>query len=736
MQDWFNRKSIKSGLVNWLALDSFIDSGIYGLWEGFKNLWASYSSFCGKFKVTGIRAFIADVFSEGLTLGCGAALLMLGLAIPAFEETNESWQETGKFSVTFLDRFGNEIGKRGILHDDAVPLEEIPNFMVKAALATEDRRFFDHFGIDFVGTFRAMVENIRANDVVQGGSSLTQQLAKNVFLSSERTLQRKIKEAFLALWLEARLTKEQILKLYLDRAYMGGGTFGVEAAAQFYFDKSIRDVDLAEAAMLAGLFKAPTKYAPHIDLPAARARANDVLSNMVEAGFMTEGQVHGARLNPAQVVEAPDFYSPNYYLDWAFEEVQRIARGKSDFVLVAQTTIDIKLQKAAEAAMSSVLLKHGRSYRARQGAMVAMEPDGSVRAIVGGRDYGESQFNRATKALRQPGSSFKPYVFLTALEHGFRPESVVSDGYVSCGRWSPKNYSGGFRGRMTLASALKKSVNTIAVKLSLRVGREKVIENVKKMGFSVPKSCSMALGDTGITPLQHTGGYAVFANGGKEAKPFAILGLKNSRGEIVYNRERDEPKPRQIFDARQIEDLNRMLGLVITEGTGRRAQLEFTTAAGKTGTSSSYRDAWFMGFTGKYVAGVWFGNDNYRPMNRATGGSIPAMAWKQFMTLAHATSNIPRIPGLELHPNQISEMNRVAVLKQSDPTFGSVAQTKRVMHEKTRKTLNNIADLLKKTQKRPSTKESQDKDDRADRRLPFTGNKSLARSRPTSRQRN
>ncbi len=722
--------------MNWLALDSIIDSGIYGLWEGLNNFWASYSSFCGKFRVTGVRAIVADIFSEGLTLGTGAALIMLALAIPAFEETSESWQETGQFSVTFLDRFGNEIGKRGILHDDAVPLEEIPNHMIKAVLATEDRRFFDHIGIDFLGTFRAMLENVRANDVVQGGSSITQQLAKNVFLSSERTFQRKIKEAFLALWLEARLTKDQILKLYLDRAYMGGGTFGVEAAAQFYFDKSIRDVDLAEAAILAGLFKAPTKYAPHIDLPASRARANEVLSNMVEAGFMTEGQVHGARLNPAQVVEAPEFYSPNFYLDWAFEEVQRIARGKGDFVLIAQTTVDIKLQKAAETSMSSILRKHGRSYRARQGALVAMETDGAVRAMVGGRDYGESQFNRATKALRQPGSSFKPYVYLTALENGYRPDDVVSDGYVSCGNWSPKNYSGGYRGRMTLATALKRSVNTVAVKLSLSVGREKVIENVKKMGFSVRKSCSMALGDTGISPLQHTSGYAVFANGGKEAKPYAILELKNSRGEIIYNRERDEPKPKQIFNPRHIADLNRMLHLVITEGTGRRAELEFTTAAGKTGTSSSYRDAWFMGFTGKYVTGVWFGNDNYRPMNRATGGSIPAMAWKQFMTLAHTTANIPRIPGLELHPNQIEEMHRVAELKQSDPSLGTVAQTKRAMKESTRNILKNIAESLKKARSSPPSKDLLDKGDRADRRNLSPGDSSLVRSRPTSRQSN
>ena len=713
MQDWFTKKSIKHGLINWLALDSLIDSGLYNVWERVKNAGRAYSNFCARFRAVGFKAVIVEFLSEGLTLGTGGFVVLLTLALPAFEETREDWRETGQFSVTFQDRFGNEIGKRGILHDDAVPLDEIPSIMIKAVLATEDRRFFDHFGIDIVGTFRAMVENVRANDVVQGGSSLTQQLAKNVFLTSERTLERKIKEAFLAMWLESRLTKKEILKLYLDRAYMGGGTFGVEAASQFYFDKTVREISLSEAAMLAGLFKAPTKFAPHLDLPASRARANEVLSNMVEAGFMTEGQVHGARLNPAQVVEAPNFYVPNYYLDWAFEEVQRIARGKGDFVVTARTTIDINLQKAAEASMNNVIRTHALTYRASQGALVTMEPNGAVRAMYGGKDYGDSQFNRATKALRQPGSSFKPYVYLTAMQHGFRPTSVMSDGFVSCGRWSPKNYSGGFRGRLTLSDALKRSVNTIAVKLSLRVGRKTVVENVKKMGLNVRPSCSMALGDTGITPLQHTGAYAVFANGGKQVRPYAILEIKNSRDEVIYDRLRDEPKPVQIFDRAHVENVNQMLERVVTEGTGRRAQLEFTAAAGKTGTSSSYRDAWFMGYTGQFVTGVWFGNDNYRPMNRATGGSIPAMAWKQFMTFAHTSANIPRIPGLELHPNQVAELNRGVDLKRKDPTLGTVARSRRSMSKKTIKALADISRQMKAAKKESQASAGDKNDDRA-----------------------
>ena len=700
MSGWFFKRIDSGRLVNWLALDSWLDSSLYGVWADSRSWWAAYSNLFGRFHISGAKRVATDLGSEFMTLGTGGLAVMLSLAIPAFEETNAAWQATGQYSITFLDRFGNEIGKRGILHDDAVPLEDVPDHVIKAVLGTEDRRFFDHMGIDFIGTARAMIENVRANDVVQGGSSISQQTAKNLFLSPERTLSRKIKEAFLAFWLEARLTKQEILKLYLDRSYMGGGAFGVEAAARFYFDKSIRDVKLAEAAMLAGLFKAPSKYAPHVNLPQSRARANEVLTNMVEAGFMTEGQVHGARLNPAKIVERREFNSPNYFLDWAFDEVQRVAAGKGDFVLTAQTTVDVTLQRAADTAITTILNQHGRSYRVKQAAMVAMEMDGAVRAIVGGADYGRSQFNRATKALRQPGSSFKPYVYLTALENGYRPTSRVVDGPVGCRvgsrYWSARNYSGGFRGAMDMQTALKKSINTVAVKLSFAVGREKVLANAKKLGLNhVKKSCSMALGDTGLTPLQHTTAYAAFASGGKSVKPYAIMEIRNSRGEVIYTHEKDGPKPKQIFERSVIEDLNFMLGQVVISGTGRRAQLDFTTAAGKTGTSSSYRDAWFMGYTGQYVTGVWFGNDNYSPTNRVTGGSLPAMAWKQFMNFAHASPNIPQIPGLELHPKQIEELNRIAALKKTDPSLGTVTHAGRAMPAQTRKVLTDIARFLK-----------------------------------------
>lgn len=339
---------------------------------------------------------------------------------------------------------------------------------------------------------------------------------------------------------------------------------------------------------------------------------------------------------------------------------------------------------------------------------MAMEHDGAVRALVGGRDYGESQFNRATQANRQPGSSFKPYVYLTALENGYTPDTIVTDGFVSCGGWSPRNYSGGYRGRMPMKHALRRSLNTVAVRLSLDVGREKVLANVHKIGHThVKKTCSMALGDTGLTLLAHTGGYAVFAGGGMSVKPYAIEEIRNSHGKLLYVHERDAPKPRRIFELKKIEQLNSMLALVVTSGTGRRAQLPFTHAAGKTGTSSAWRDGWFMGFTGQYVTGTWFGNDDYSPTARVTGANIPAMAWKEFMMFAHTTYNIPKIPGVPVHPAQMAEQQRVAALRQVNATLGRISPALRSISPKTRKTLQTLSTLLKESSQTPLSEENQ-----------------------------
>lgn len=629
-----------------LEIDSWVDSQLYESYRALVGAYDAFSAWMQRFHVSGLRRVAIELTSDAATFSIVGGIIVLAFAYPAFEHTDENWQQSTQYSVTFTDRYGRVIGRRGVLHNDTVPLEEIPDHVVKAVLATEDRRFFEHIGIDIVGLFRAMNENVRANDVVQGGSTLTQQLAKNLFLTPERTFDRKIKEAFLALWLEARLSKREILKLYLDRAYLGGGTVGVDAAAEYYFGKSVRDLTVAEAAMMAGLFKAPSRFAPHINLPAARARANIVLNNMVLAGFITEGQAYGARANPATVIDRSEHYVPNYFLDWAFREVQRLARGR-DFVLTVKTTADMGIQKAADAAVEASLRQHGQAYGASQGAMVVMDNDGAVRAMVGGRDYGESQFNRAVDALRQPGSSFKPFTYLAAMRHGYTPDYVIVDAPISIGNWSPRNYGRSYAGRVTLTMALARSINTVPVRLSQSFGRDKVAEAAQLVGIRSPIVVTRALplGVAEVTVLDMAGAYATFANDGRKATGYSVLEIRNSAGDLLYDRDRDEPPAEQVIEPRHAEDINFMLSHVPEVGTGRRAQLEFTVAAGKTGTTQAYRDAWYIGYTGRYTASVWFGNDNFTPTRRMTGGSLPAMTWKQVMSVIHTEQDILPIPG-------------------------------------------------------------------------------------------
>jgi penicillin-binding protein 1A len=657
-----NRSSWKArGRRFFLDLDSRIDFGLYQAKTWGRELYERFTEFMDRFHVAGWRRwYFVEPLSEALTLGTGGLVIMLALAIPAFRETSDDdWLKKSELAVTFLDRYGNEVGSRGIKHNDALRLDEFPDHLIKATLATEDRRFYEHFGIDIPGLFRAMTANARAGGVVQGGSSISQQLAKNLFLSNERTIERKVKEAFLALWLEARLSKNEILKLYLDRAYLGGGTFGVDAAAQYYFNKSARDVNLAEAAMLAGLFKAPSRFAPHINLPAARARANVVLDNLVEAGFMTEGQVFGARRNPATPVDRRDERSPNYYLDWAFDEMKKLAQNlpKSvhERVFVVRLALDVDLQKHAEQALEDSLRQYGREYNVKQGATVLMDVDGAVRAMVGGRDYGESQFNRATDAMRQPGSSFKPYVYATALMNGFKPTSVVVDSPVCIGNWCPKNYGGGFGGAMTLTEALKRSVNVIAVKLSIslgngnpKIGRAKIREVARKAGLRtpLPDTPSMPIGADEVTVLDHTGGYTMFANLGKAQTPHAVLEVRSGAGELIWRWDRDGKKPVQVIPPQVAVDMVGMMTKVVEEGTARRAILDGIRAAGKTGTTNAYRDAWFVGYTGNFVCGVWFGNDDYKVMHQMTGGSLPAQTWHEIMAYTHQGVELRPIPGI------------------------------------------------------------------------------------------
>ncbi|EAU40207.1 Glycosyl transferase, family 51:Penicillin-binding protein, transpeptidase domain [Fulvimarina pelagi HTCC2506] len=634
-----------------IEVDAWIDSSIFRLWHGFSRFWETVTIQSRRLRARGFTRVVSEIVGEGFTLGVAGVILLLVLAQPAMEMTAEGLPEEADFSVTFLDRKGNEIGQRGILRAAAVPIDELPDQFIKAVLATEDRRFFEHWGIDFFGLARAMGENARAGGVVQGGSTLTQQLAKNVFLTPEQSLERKINEAFLSVWLESNLTKREILSMYLDRAYMGGGTFGAAAAAEFYFDKSIRDVNLAESAMLAGLFKAPAKYAPHINLPAARARANEVLTNIVQADFMTEGQVVASRRQPAEAVDRSQRQSPDYFLDFAFEEAQRLVRENKLGTrnLVARTTIDLKLQALADETIDYHMRQFGKSYDVEEAAMAVLSDDGGVRAMVGGRDYGKSQFNRAANALRQPGSSFKVYVYATAMEQGMQPDDTIVDSPLRIGNWAPQNYGRSFAGRVTLQNALARSLNIPAVRLYQKVGFDNTVKLAQEMGIEseLRGDKTMALGTSEVTVLDQATAYTTFANGGNTPRRHAITQLYDAEGRILWDVRRDLPERRMILSEQATKNMNDMLVGVTEQGTARRAQLSMTRAAGKTGTTQDYRDGWFVGFTGNYVAAVWYGNDSFRPTKRVSGGTLPAMTWQRFMEAAHQNIELKPIPYIE-----------------------------------------------------------------------------------------
>ncbi|MDB5524862.1 MAG: penicillin binding protein [Rhizobium sp.] len=638
-----------------LRLDAWLDSTLWNAGFRFVDIWEDVTIFFRKFRVRGWKRIPFELAGEALTWGSVGMVVMLALAKPAFEIAKSDWRKRQDYAVTFLDRYGNTIGHRGIIHEDSVPIDQLPDHLVKAVLATEDRRFFDHFGIDVLGLFRAVSENARAGGVVQGGSTLTQQLAKNLFLSNERSFDRKIKEAFLAMWIECNFTKKEILSLYLDRAYMGGGTFGAAAAARFYFGKEITDLSLAESAMLAGLFKAPAKYAPHVNLPAARARANEVLTNLVQGGLMTEGEVIDARRHPATVVDRSTREAPDFFLDWAYDETLKLAKNYPTHSLVVRTTIDMGLQHAAEEAVETGLRQYGESYHVKQGALVMIEngPDngGAVRAMVGGRDYGETQFNRATKALRQPGSSFKVYTYALAMEKGLTPTSIVVDGPVSWRGWSPQNYGRSYSGRITITTAIAKSINSIPVKLAKDlIGTEAISKVAKDMGVETPirTDKTIPLGTSELTVMDQATAYAVFPAEGMQSRRHGVTQIMDYDGKVLYDFNKDAPPAKRVLTKQAADYMNQMLSQIPYIGTARKAALDNgIVTAGKTGTTQAYRDAWFAGFTGNYTAAVWFGNDDYTSTNNMTGGSLPAMTFKLLMDYAHQGIELKPIPGIE-----------------------------------------------------------------------------------------
>ncbi len=582
--------------------------------------------------------------SFALTAGIVFVALLVFVTIPKIQREMDMGP-TSALAVTVLNADGEEIGSRGGSTAPVVPLAELPPYLVKAFVATEDRRFYSHWGIDLRGIARAAWVNLRSGGLVEGGSTITQQLAKNLYLDSDRTLWRKAQEALIAVWLESHMTKDEILTLYLNRVYMGAGNYGVDAAAHYYFGKSARDVSLAEAAVLAGLPKAPSRFAPTNDLALAQARANQVLDRLVDNGDLTPAEVADARAHPAQVAERDKRDGPQYFVDWVVSQVQTLlpdAHGR----LTVRTTLDTKRQSAAEEAMRAVFKGDAAKRDIGQGAMIALAPDGAVLALVGGRSYLQSQFNRATQAERQPGSAFKPVVYLAALEQGLNPSTEIEDSPVALGEWAPQNATRRYAGTVTLTEALARSINSVAVKLGERVGVTAIANAAQRLGITshIQDNLSIALGSSEVTLLELTSAYSTFGNAGRHFAPYGIVEITSSDGQSLYTH---QSAPTQAIDEGHAREMTYMLRHVVTEGTGLRAALPDRLAAGKTGTSQDNRDAWFIGYTGNEVAGVWFGNDDNTPMKNVSGGNFAALAWHNYMMASQAGVPPAPLPGAE-----------------------------------------------------------------------------------------
>jgi penicillin-binding protein 1A len=555
-------------------------------------------------------------------------------------------------NIAILAADGSLLANRGETGGRSVALKELPPYLPRAFVAIEDRRFYDHFGVDPVGIARAMFRNITSRGVAQGGSTLTQQLAKNLFLTQERTASRKIQEAILALWLERTYTKDQILELYLNRVYFGAGAYGVEAAAQRYYGKSARTVSLSEAAVLAGLVQAPSRLAPNRNPEAAQSRAELVLAAMNDLGFITAGMIKTALGAPAQTVRPRGAGTANYAADYVMDVLDDFV-GTIESDVVVTTTLDPAAQFAAERALVDELNAKGQRYGVSQGALVAMQPDGALKALVGGRDYDGSQFNRATAARRQPGSAFKPFVYLAALERGLTPDTIRDDSPVNYKGWTPENYSRDYRGPVSLREALALSLNTVAVKLNVEVGPKAVAQTAQRLGIASPLQAnpSLALGTSEVTPLELVAAYAAFANGGIGVVPYVIAQVKTAEGKVIYRRPAGFGLGR-VVDPMVVAMMNDMLHQTFVIGTAKKGEIPGWDTAGKTGTTQEFRDAWFIGFTGSLVAGVWLGNDDGDPTKRVSGGNLPVEVWQTFMKAALKNRQPVPLPGGRPAPSE------------------------------------------------------------------------------------
>src|SRR5215213_1991234 len=592
----------------------------------------------GRFRF-GRLIYWGAVLSLWATIAVVGVVVWVGAHLPAIHSL-EIPKRPPTIQIVGVD--GSLLASRGEMAGTNVALKDLPPYLPKAFIAIEDRRFYSHYGIDPVGIARAVVANSMHRGVAQGGSTLTQQLAKNLFLTQERTFTRKLQEAVLAFWLERKFTKAEILELYLNRVYFGAGAYGVEAAAQRYFGKSARQLTLPEAAVLAGLVKSPSRLAPSRNPEGAERRAQVVLAAMAEMKFISDEAAKIALAVPAQAKQnGPG--SINYVADWIMDVLDDLV-GLVEQDIVVETAIDPVLQANAEKALVEELAHKGDRLGAGQGAVVAMTPDGAVRALVGGRSYSESQFNRAVAAKRQPGSAFKPFVYLTAVERGLTPETIRLDKPVEVKGWKPENYSREYFGPVTLKQALAHSLNTVAVRLTMEFGPTAVTRTAHRLGIAskLAPNASVALGTSEVSVLELVAAYAPFANGGMGITPHVINRVRNAQGKVLWVRKPDNLG--RIIEPRYVAMMNSMMQETITSGTARKADTGAWPAAGKTGTSQEFRDAWFIGYTANLVTGVWLGNDDGTPMRKLTGGGLPVEIWSRVMKPAHQGMAVAALP--------------------------------------------------------------------------------------------
>jgi penicillin-binding protein 1A len=569
-------------------------------------------------------------------------------------DTSKLYEVKRQPSISYLDRSGAQIAVRGSQYAPPVDLDKLPPYVPKAFIAIEDRWFYYHFGFNPWGIARSTFYNLTHHGgPLRGGSTITQQLARNLFLTPNQTYRRKAQELILAVWLEARFSKKQILELYLNRVYFGAGAYGIEAASERYFNKSASELTVGEAAILAGMMKGPSRYSPVAATDRASRRATTVLDEMVRIRAITPAQRDEALRTPVTVNPMLATQRAQYFVDWVDDQVRSLV-GEPTEDLVVETTLDLPLQADAERALQGGVAS-AKAQGVQQGALVALDGEGRVRAYVGGASYLQSQFDRATMAKRQAGSAFKPFVYLTAMEAGRTPDTPVVDEPVTIGNWQPRNYTGRYLGPITLAVALKESINTVAARLANEVGTANVAATARRLGITAPIQLdpSMALGAVEVNPLQMAQAYAPFSNGGYFAKAYGVERIRTAGGRVLYDRGVGQPAERRaVIGQPALAYMNQMMRQVVLSGTGGRARVAGYDLAGKTGTTSDYRDAWFVGYTGGFVTAVWVGRDDNTPMKKVTGGGVPAGIWHDFMTAALPRLQVAGIPGADLPPPQ------------------------------------------------------------------------------------